>query len=1122
MVAVADGRRQETSFCRFSDDDYRNCEIKGAMNRYAGPVTFQLQTDGSNYNATTRNNQEFFGFRAYYYTGSDATNLQAMSTLVTGRMDAVLFESINRTLSDVAGLTHDFSFLCPVRNYTVFECVKEPPCNPPCPSDLSLTCCGGFCVPFDDYGDPFPTTREVVMVRPELRYRLNPTIAPDWTGSMSRIMQLTALPGRFTEHYNYSNSFANAKLEIDLESKLLMFHKNDIKNSLWRQNMTDALCSVHKLCTTSPDAPSTDSVLQTYAAFIDAIAATNITVRKCKFSVTSTRAGFMTASMRFDYKEHKKWSYDPNLPPIYEDGWLLQPLPVQPRRCVADGSSLTMVAAGSFSTFTVHTRDQYSNPRILGGEVVNALLISNNYSDPQQLSADVVNNGNGTYFVEYLLTKTGNYFLAINIIPLGQIAPSKVNDVLSSPLSVLGSPFSIAVVSGPINADSITILGNMQSGIASFYLMHVVRIYDIYGNLASPNVAARLSVTVPHAVNAIPYQFPRTPSRFAAADIVALDAPGDFMLTWMPVMTGWHTMSILLNRSSINVHINNSPLSVYVLPAPIDASSSEASGPLFDMSVLGVSERLSGTITLRDAVGNVRKEAEFINSNRFAMSFRGIEISDCPYIQNTTLLDILKACPTLFDGNMTLSRRCSSSSYLAGNTKPSVINSFTLNGTTEHTVDNHDKLLAWLSNTIRGNSCDQIARIAIDTASKRPRKVPLQRWDIVPPKSGIAKLVNTSRKMLISAEENDLKERVFSITVACTAAGLYRVLVSVSNQMLQGLPHLLLVQAGSPEASTARVFGSLINTDYLDRPMHSGFLSAGELYEVNVALRDRFGNFVWTGRRDLSVTLGELRGYRCASSSSCFPHPRFASLQVSTSYALHRLIDSDDGSYVVQAIMPIPGQFDVNVFVLNGESTTIVGQSPYIVNVASGSYVLENTYVEGQGVISCGAGVICSFSVINRDRFKNLIVLPSTAASLSHTCTLQSCNITNGALNAYMELYKQDELGAALLMLSSADFKVNSEAGKVSVSYNIQEAGQYSWSVLVGGRPAPGSPFRFSIFGGITSANTTIASGYGLLCAHPAFPSTFVIRTRDSFSNFKTAGGDIMEVCTLQWLPEQV
>ena len=88
----------------------------------------------------------------------------------------------------------------------------------------------------------------------------------------------------------------------------------------------------HKLCTTSPDAPSTDSVLQTYAAFIDAIAATNITVRKCKFFVTSTRAGFMSASMRFDYKEHKKWSYDPNFPPIYEDGWLLQPLPVQPRR----------------------------------------------------------------------------------------------------------------------------------------------------------------------------------------------------------------------------------------------------------------------------------------------------------------------------------------------------------------------------------------------------------------------------------------------------------------------------------------------------------------------------------------------------------------------------------------------------------------------------------------------------------------------------------------------------------------------------------------------------------------------------------------------------------------------
>jgi hypothetical protein len=1089
------------------------------MNSYAGPVTFQFQTDGSNYNATTRFNQEFFGFRAYYYTGSDATNLEAMKKLLTGRVNGMLSESISSTLNMVAGLTHEFSFMCPVRNFTVFTCANEPPCSPPCEQEF-FKCCAGFCVPIDDFRDPYPTTREVVMVRPELRYRLNSAIISDWTSSTSRIMQFAAIPGRFTEHLNYSNMFANATLEIDLESKLIMFHKDDIKKPSWRQNMTRSLCSVYNIAfcasfnssNVDPDAISPDAALQIYSSFIESFGSTNVTVRKCKFSVTSRRAGFMTAAMRFDYKDPKKWPYDPDLPSIHEDGWLLQPLEVQPRRCVADGSSLTLVAAGAFSTFTVHTKDQYSNPRILGGEVVNVLLISNNYSNPQQLSADVVNNGNGTYFVEYLLTKAGNYFLAINIIPLGKDVPLKVNDLLSSEFNAQGSPFSIFVMSGPINVDSITLLGNMQSGVASVYLMHVVRIYDIYGNLASPNVAERLSVTVPHSVNMIPYQFPRTPSRFAAADIVALEAPGDFMLTWIPVMTGWHTMNILLNRSNVNVHINNSPLFLYVLPAPIDAASSQGSGPLFAQSVLPVSDRIFGTITLRDTLGNVRREPEFVNSNRFAMSFQGIDISDCPFTQNTTLLEILKACPSLFDENMTLSRRCSSSNYLTSNSKSSVINAFTLNGTVEHTLDHHDKLLAWLANTIRSDSCDQIARIAIDTASRLPRTVSSHRWSIVPGRARIARLVNTSRKMVATAEENEMRERVFGISVTCTAAGLYRVSVTVSNQMLQGLPHLLLVQAGSPDIKLSQVFGSLINIDRFNRPIHSGFLFAGELYEVSVFLRDQFGNYVWTGGRDLSVSLEELRGFKCSNPSSCFPHSRFSRDEITTTYATHSLIDTNDGTYRILVRMPIPGQFDVNVFVLKGLSKSITGQSPYIVNVASGDYVLENTYVEGQGVISCGAGVICSFSVINRDKFKNLIVLPTSTASMMHDCTLLYCNVTNGAFNTYLELYKSDELGSTLLQLSSADFKVNSEAGKASANYRIVRAGQYYWNVNVHGRPVPGSPFRFSVFGGITSANTTIASGYGLVCAHPAFPSTFVIRTRDSFANFKTAGGDILEV----------
>jgi hypothetical protein len=210
--------------------------------------------------------------------------------------------------------------------------------------------------------------------------------------------------------------------------------------------------------------------------------------------------------------------------------------------------------------------------------------------------------------------------------------------------------------------------------------------------------------------------------------------------------------------------------------------------------------------------------------------------------------------------------------------------------------------------------------------------------------------------------------------------------------------------------------------------------------------------------------------------------------------------------------MPVPGTFDVNVFLKSGGSTTLIGDSPYVVDVVSGTFVLENTVIDGQGVVSCGAGVICSFSVMNRDKFKNFIVLRSGVSSISHSCLAHNCDIRNGDFNFNIALYNLDDEPPVAIMLSSANLKVNSEPGKLSVSYQIEQAGQYSWTILISGQPVPGNPYRFSIFGGITSPFTTVAAGRGLECAHPGFPATFVIRTRDQFSNFKTAGGDIVEV----------
>ena len=54
-------------------------------------------------------------------------------------------------------------------------------------------------------------------------------------------------------------------------------------------------------------------------------------------------------------------------------------------------------------------------------------------------------------------------------------------------------------------------------------------------------------------------------------------------------------------------------------------------------------------LTDRDWFGNVRADSA---SNKYTALLRGVQLSNCPYVEEQTLQDVLCKCPNLYHGSM--------------------------------------------------------------------------------------------------------------------------------------------------------------------------------------------------------------------------------------------------------------------------------------------------------------------------------------------------------------------------------------------------------------------------------------------------------------------------------------
>jgi len=110
--------------------------------------------------------------------------------------------------------------------------------------------------------------------------------------------------------------------------------------------------------------------------------------------------------------------------------------------CADSKAPLPILVAGNRASFLLLARDNFNNPRLVGGETtLQAGLVA--VQGPEKVGCDIVDKGDGTYEIFYSATVTGEYMCSVNL----------------NNEPVKGAPFKLKVQPGPTHAPTCIVSG---------------------------------------------------------------------------------------------------------------------------------------------------------------------------------------------------------------------------------------------------------------------------------------------------------------------------------------------------------------------------------------------------------------------------------------------------------------------------------------------------------------------------------------------------------------------------------------------------------------------------------------------------------------------------------------
>ncbi|EKX44537.1 hypothetical protein GUITHDRAFT_72223, partial [Guillardia theta CCMP2712] len=182
--------------------------------------------------------------------------------------------------------------------------------------------------------------------------------------------------------------------------------------------------------------------------------------------------------------------------------------------------------------------------------------------------------------------------------------------------------------------------------------------------------------------------------------------------------------------------------------------------------------------------------------------------------------------------------------------------------------------------------------------------------------------------------------------------------------------------------------------------------------------------------------------------------------------------------------------------------------SPFQLLIEPSTSQANNTLADGEGLIHSTAGILTTFVVQARDKFGNFrnrggdhVEVYAMTNDFQYNATVIDC--MDGSYNVSyiltrtMSIFDPTDLGN----------------GKYRVSFIASEIQRYSIWIMQNGIHIHGrSPYTVTVVPTIFSAENSEVIGDGLSISTSGVLATFIVRSRDTFGNLRSKGGESLRI----------
>ena len=754
-------------------------------------------------------------------------------------------------------------------------------------------------------------------------------------------------------------------------------------------------------------------------------------------------------------------------------------------KSIAFGNGLSIATSGVASTFSINSRDRYSNFKTGGSGGLWVATLSLTAAAPGDMSSLAVEDvtgsgmdkGDGSFEILYTVTRAGEYSLS-------------VQSSTSEDLYLPGTPASVRIYPGRADASAIHLEGDGVSratvdAVATF----TIHSFDVFGNKRTQG-GALFTVEAHGGWTQAADGSTHAPTH-KVADVQDLKN-GSYAVSYYITHAGQYSLDISLD----SVPSVGSPFALYVHSGATSIPNCQAITSIPIQLPAGENPL---KVLAKDRYGNPRTSASD-DASHFSVELQpaktGQNMSYGVASDGVAIYDVLYKVTAA--GRYSLHivyTKDSQSEHIAGSPLPVIIVPSTPDGSAF--VATFPSFVNCVPKS-PGNfeaKCSQVPRVATAGEYSSFKVHSRDRFGNYRQAAGLSLAVDITGPENMKGNISDSGDGTYTVTMRTTISGEYEVAVRDVTNLTAGSYGVSI--SGSPFtfSTVPTILSAQLSTATGDA-LTSG--AAGEDMTFLIQSKDIYGNNRVHGLYDSQRNVFQGEWFK---SSLDMRHENSPDLN-GISEAL--VVDSGSGTYAVTMQVTASGRFTLSIFQRDQTSFSSLryglSGSPFSPLIEPGPAYPPTTRLWGSSMASTLVGKDTEFYVQSFDRYGNQRT--SGQDPLSSLLTLKSKTGKEEAL----------VINATITNHGFANY---------TVSYRVTVSATYMLDVMVAGQHVGAarvvrSPLRLYAAAEALDPEMTDVSGSATAVCTINQPAQFVLTPRDRFGNFLGTGGSKVEmsICT--------